>query len=261
MRVEAKKPNNVGDVLSQLDSTYDPLQTVGPYLMMDKLLLQQFWQDKEDWKKPLDKEQQQRWLEWMTGLRDIEDLRVPSWYGFPKGTVVTLSSCSDASDTGYGAASCFHAPGYETAFVAAKGKVIGKKLSTPRSELQALVVSCRLTKTILKETEEVVSVGKIVFWMASTAVYFWVRNQKDRYVPFVANRLAEIHDVLEELKQYQPEVRYLNMKENPADLLRRVRTVKEFKEQFNFWVKGPDFFTGEKRRGHRVRTSPRTRRS
>jgi hypothetical protein len=38
---------------------------------------------------------------------------------------------------------------------------------------------------------------------------------------------------------------YVNTKENPADLLTRVRTVQEFKEQFDFWVKGPDFFTGE----------------
>jgi hypothetical protein len=42
-------------------------------------------------------------------------------------------------------------------------------LSTPRSELQALVVSCQLTNTILKETEEVVSVSEIVFWVDSTA--------------------------------------------------------------------------------------------
>ncbi len=80
--------------------------------------------------------------------------------------------------------------------------------------------------------------------MDSTAVYFWVKNEKDRYVPFVANRLAEIHDIPNELKQYQPEVRYVNKKENPADLLTRVRTVEEFKEQFDFWVKGPEFFTG-----------------
>jgi hypothetical protein len=160
MRAEAKKPNHVGDVLSQLASTYDPLQTVGPYLMMGKLLLLQFWQDKENWIKSLDEEQQQRWLEWVTGLLVIKDLRVPRWYGFPKGTVVTLSSCSHASDTGYGAASYFHAPGYETAFAAAKGKVIGKRLSTPRSKLQALVVSCHLTKTILKETEDVATSAK-----------------------------------------------------------------------------------------------------
>jgi hypothetical protein len=144
--------------------------------MTGKLLLQQFWRDVDDWKKPLTEEQQERWVQWMTGLAEIEDLHVPRWYRFPKGTVVKLSACSDASDVGYGASAYFHAPGHDTAFVAAKSKVIGKKPSIPRSELQALVVSCRLVKTILKETEEVVAVGNVVFWVDSTAVYFWVKN-------------------------------------------------------------------------------------
>jgi hypothetical protein len=39
-------------------------------------------------------------------------------------------------------------------------------------------------------------------------------------------------------------VHYLKTKENPADLLTRVRTVEEFKEQFDFRVKGPGFFLG-----------------
>jgi hypothetical protein len=42
-RADATPPKNLGDVLSQLASTYNPLQTVGPYLMTGKLLLQQFW--------------------------------------------------------------------------------------------------------------------------------------------------------------------------------------------------------------------------
>jgi hypothetical protein len=201
-RATAKTPKNVGKVLSQLASTYDPLQTVGPYLMTGKLLLQQFWCDVEDFKKPLTEEQQERWVQWMTGLAEIEDLHVPRWYWFPKGTVITLSSCSDASDVGYGASAYFHAPGHDTAFVAAKGKVIGKKPSIPRSELQALVVSCRLAKTILKETEGVVAVGKVVFCVDSTAVYFWVKNDSERYMPFVANRLAEVHNTFNELKQF-----------------------------------------------------------
>jgi hypothetical protein len=212
--------------------------------MTGKLLLQQFWRDVDDWKRPLNEEQQERWVQWMTGLAEIEDLHLPRWYGFSKGTVVTLSSCSDASDVGYGALAYFHAPGHDTAFVAAKGKVIGKKPSIPRSELQALVVSCRLVKTILKETEGVVAVGKVVFWVDSTAVYFWVKNDRERYVPFLANRLAEVHDTFNELKQYEPEIRYVNTKQNPADLLTRPRTVDDFKADFRFWIQGPDFLTG-----------------
>ncbi len=164
-RATAKTPKNVSEVLSQLASTYDPLQTVGPYLITGKLLLQQFWHDVDDWEKPLTEEQQERRVQWMTGLLEIEVLHVPRWYGFPKGTVVTLSSCSNASNVGYGASAYFHPLGHDTAFVAAKGKVIGEKPSIPRSELQALVISCRLAKTILKEREGVVAVGKVVFWV------------------------------------------------------------------------------------------------
>jgi hypothetical protein len=74
-RADAQKLNNV--VLSQLALTCDPLQTVRQYLMKGKLLLQHFLQDKEDWKKLRNKEQQQRWLEWMTGLSNIENLCMP----------------------------------------------------------------------------------------------------------------------------------------------------------------------------------------
>jgi hypothetical protein len=84
----------------------------------------------------------------------------------------------------------------------------------------------------------------VVFWVDSTAVYFWVKNEKERYVPFVANRLAEVHDTFDELKQYQPEIRYVNTKQNPADLLTRPRTVDDFKADFWFWIQGPDFLTG-----------------
>jgi hypothetical protein len=203
-----------------------------------------FWHDVDDWKKLLTEEQQERWMQWMAGLAEIEDLHVPRWYGFSKGTVVTLSSCSNASDFGYGASAYFHAPGHDAAFVAAKGKVIGKKPSIPRSELQALVVSCRLAKTILKETEGVVAFGKVVFWVDSTAVYFWVKNYKERYVSFVTNRLAKVHSTFDELKQYQPEIRCVNTKQNPADLLTKPRTVDDFKADFQFWIQGPDFLTG-----------------
>jgi hypothetical protein len=214
--------------------------------MAGKLLLQQFWHATSSWKTPIDEEKQQRWVEWMRGLAFMEDLQVPRWYGFPRSTVLTLSACSDASNDGYGVSAYFHARGYKTAFVAAKGKVINpaKPPSIPRSELQALVLSCRLVKTIVKETESVINIGKIVFWVDSTAVYHWTRNDRARYVPFVANRLAEVHETLEELQRYAPEVRYINTTQNPADLLTRARTAGEFKEQFHFWIHGPAFFTG-----------------
>jgi hypothetical protein len=68
-------------------------------------------------------------------------------------------------------------------------------------------------------------------------------------VPFVANRLAKVHNTFDALKQYQPKIRYVNTRQNPADLLTRPRTVEDFKSEFRFWIQGPDFLMGEKSRG------------
>jgi hypothetical protein len=78
-RATARTPKSGSEVLSQLASTYDPLQTVGLCLMMGKLLLLQFWRHVDDWKKPLIIKQQERWMQWMTGLAEIEVLHVPRW--------------------------------------------------------------------------------------------------------------------------------------------------------------------------------------
>ena len=44
-------------------------------------------------------------------------------------------------------------------------------------------------------------IGNVVFWVDSMVVYHWVRNDRNRYMPFVTNRLAEIHEHLGEMKQ------------------------------------------------------------
>ena len=60
-------------------------------------------------------------------------------------------------------------------------------------------------------------------------------------MPFVANRLAEIHEHLDEMKQLDPIVRYVQTHKNPADLVTRFLTADEFKDKFPFWIQGPGF--------------------
>ncbi len=114
--------------------------------------------------------------------------------------------------------------------------MIGKKPLIRRSKLQALIVSCPLAKTILEETEGVVAVSKVVFWVDSTAVYFWAKNKKKCYVPFVGKRSVTCRlwqkDLRRSTKQYQLEIRYVNTKQNLADLLTRPQTVDDFKAEF-----------------------------
>ncbi len=72
-------------------------------------------------------------------------------------------------------------------------------------------------------------------------VYHCVRNDRNGHVPFIANRVAEVHDIFNKLQQFQPEVWYIRTTDNPADMLTRVRTTNEFRQQFNFRIHGHAF--------------------
>ena len=79
--------------------------------------------------------------------------------------------------------------GHPTAFVAGKSKVINpkKRPTTPRSELQGLLISTCLAGTILQEVSKVIKIGNIVFRVDSMVNYHWVQNDRNRYMLFVAN--------------------------------------------------------------------------
>ncbi|CAG0915468.1 unnamed protein product [Notodromas monacha] len=127
----------------------------------------------------------------------------------------------------------------------AKSRVINKNKAptTPRGELQGLVVATRMARTIVAELKSCTTINLLVFWIDSHIVYCWVRNDRNRYQEFVANRLGEIHDTLEDLKHLQPSVRWVSTKSNPADLISRGTDAATLADQFKFWSEGPEFLS------------------
>ena len=242
-RVKTTVATSRGEVLSQLASTFDPLLIVGPFTMKGKILFQQVQAATTDWKAPLPKPLQELWIEWLSQLPLMAELSIPRWYKIPSGDATTLHVFSDASNVGYGAVGYFVSSTNQVAFVAAKSRVINrnKPPTTPRGELQALCVGTRLARSIIDEMKEYVAMVKIIFWVDSIVVYYWVRNDRTRYLEFVANRLGEVHDTLSDLKTFQPEIRWVDTKNNPADLISRGLDATELKQQFNYWSQGPAF--------------------
>lgn len=103
----------------------------------------------------------------LSDLSFLQTLQLPRWYGTQFNQVVHLHAFSDASKLGFGAVVYmeFDKP---TMFVAAKSKLAStKNLSIPRLELQGLVLSCRLTQTIIKELKYDLKINKITFWINS----------------------------------------------------------------------------------------------
>jgi hypothetical protein len=93
----------------------------------------------------------------------------------------------------------------------------------------------------LEQLQGHINITKIIFWTDSAVVYYWTHNETKRYKEFVANRLAEIHSFLDSRTDLKPEVRWLDTKSNPADLISRGLDFDELKAQFQFWTSGPKF--------------------
>ena len=76
------------------------------------------------------------------------------------------------------------------AFVTAKTRVAPKKpLSIPRLELQAAVLSARLSTVIIKEHNS--WMDSTYLWADSSTAFQWLRGESKRHPAFIANRVGE----------------------------------------------------------------------
>ena len=79
------------------------------------------------------------------------------------------------------------------AFVTAKTRVASKKpLSIPKLELQAAVLSVRLSLVVVKEHDYIIDATYI--WTDSSTVFQWIRGVSKWHPAFIANQIGEILD-------------------------------------------------------------------
>lgn len=226
------------EALCAVMSIYDPLGLVSHFTITAKIILQNLWRSKVGWDEGLPEQEAEDFQRWLQNLDNISKLRLPRCYD-SKGEVVNkqLHIFSDASEAAYATTAYWRMEHYDgtvnVVLAAAKAKVAPiKTQSIPRLELQANLIGARLADTILKEHRW--RPDKIVYWSDSTTALHWIRNNKTRYTPFVANRLGEIAE-LTEPNQW----RWLPTQGNPADDATRPysNTIKETDR----WFTGPAF--------------------
>ena len=122
------------------------------------------------------------------------------------------------------------------AFVTAKTRVAPKKpLSIPRLELQAAVLSARLSTVVIKEHDY--RIDSTYLWTDSSTVFQWIRGESKRHPAFIANRVGEILDTTE-TSQWNHCPGALN----PADDGSRGLPVTAITSESR-WLNGPVFLT------------------
>jgi hypothetical protein len=172
--------------LAAIASLYDPLGFATPITLVVKALLQRLWQAKLDWDEQLPLNELRKWKEWKEGLPALAQVTIPRCYTLVTGRIqsvmlpadrrfveeMQLHCFADASAIGYGAVSYIrvaYSDGTVTcAFVLGKYRTAPlRKITIPRLELQAAVLSIRLSERIQREIE--IEFSEVHRWFLSTS--------------------------------------------------------------------------------------------
>jgi len=118
-------------------------------------------------------------------------------------------------------------------FVIGKARVTPlKKITVPRLELTAAVVSVRVSEQLMKELD--VDITKEGFWTDSKVALGYIANEVRRFHVFVANRVQEIQE-----KSSSDNCLYVDTKRNPADEGSKGLRAGQLGEAK--WITGQDF--------------------
>ncbi|GFV14016.1 integrase catalytic domain-containing protein [Trichonephila clavipes] len=134
------------DVLSVIARLYDPLGLIGPVISKAKIFLQKLWLRKLNWEEFLPDAIAPEWLNFMSSLKALEELKIDRYiltYSYVK---VMLLGYTDASESAYGAMVYMHSVKEEgtttTKLIGSKSRVAPiEVISIPRLELSAGSIS------------------------------------------------------------------------------------------------------------------------
>ncbi|XP_033124561.1 uncharacterized protein LOC117122898, partial [Anneissia japonica] len=231
-------------ILSTVSAVFDPLGLIGPYILQGKRILQNVCAEVKDWDEPLNDDTIQHWISWKEQLRYLSNIKISRCYKAPNATgkvsSVELHHFSDASTSGYGQCSYLrlvHEDGtVRVSLVMSKCRVTPlKRMTIPRLELTAAMVSARIARILREELKYPNLVEP--FWSDSKVALGYISNESRRFHVFVANRVQTIHNLSEPTQWH-----YIASEENPADIASRGSSVEELLD-CDLWWQGPKFLS------------------
>ena len=228
------------NMLSIINSVYDPLGLVAPVMLKAKILLQDACKLDIGWDDIISDVLSLQWQKWREDLWKLEKLFIPRCLK-PKGfgTIISrqLHMFSDASEEGYGVVAYLHTENSEgvihCGFVMGKARVAPlKKVTIPRMELTAATLAVRLYARIASELD--CDINESYFWTDSMSVIRYIANEATRFHTFVANRVSVIREATD-VNQWK----YVDTKNNPADHASRGLSSSDLENKS--WCTGPQF--------------------
>ena len=222
-------------VLSELAKVFDPLGWLSPTTIQAKIIFQDLWKITMGWDDKLPDCILEQWTRYIHQFDFIKSIQIPRCLTTSKIQSQQLHGFCDASEKAYAAAVYLRSEQTDgtiiVRLVTAKTKVAPiKQVSLPRLELCGAVMLSNLmmsVKTAMKIDCQMYP------WTDSTIVLRWLAAFPGRWKTFVANRVAEIQDIIP-----SENWRHVISEENPADCASRGIPASEL-SSFGLWWNGP----------------------
>ena len=155
--VNGKRVPTKREVLRLVMSVFDPLGLVTVLMLKAKLLMQEIWRRGTDWDERIPDELLDRWTTWLEDLQRAKTFKSVRCYVLGIGEIqeIQLHVFGDASEQAFAACAYYRIQGtrgIKVSLVIAKSRVAPLKILTiPRLELQAAVMSCRLSQFVCSQ--------------------------------------------------------------------------------------------------------------
>lgn len=240
--INSKRTNTKRELLSTLNSVFNPLGFLGPVLIRGKVFLQELWQLQLGWDDELPAHTQDRWKEFLKDLDHLDRLKISRATRTSYPGKIELHGFCDASQIAFGA--CVYlrqltdVNTWKVQLLCAKSRVAPTKtLTIPRLELSGAVLLSELMQRVSKVTN--ITFDNMVCWCDSTVELSWIRGVPAQWKTFVANRVSQIIDAVGARCW-----RHIDTSQNPADPLSRGITTDGLINS-DIWWSGPRFLSSE----------------
>lgn len=225
-------------IVSSVAQLYDPDGYIAPVVVTGKIIIQQLWKQRIEWDTVVDQQIEKVWKELWNEIVLLEKFRIDRWIGTSAQTKSKLIGFADSSKAAYGGL-VYVRTEYPNGTIkcnllTSKSRVAPiKELTIPRLELAAAEILARLVTEVKKSME----FDKMEYYLYtdSAIVLHWIRKPPAALKVYAANRVKSIQEKTD-IRRW----RYVNTKENPADLLSRGAMPSELVGNA-LWLHGPQW--------------------
>ena len=245
------KANTQRKLLSECPKIFDPLGFATPVTVRSKSLLSSLWSKRSGsgphWDKVIASEDTKIWSKLAPELSKLSEVEFPR-YALSQDKQTDLLLYCDASKRAYGYVA-YAKQGTESNFIISKVKTAPIQEKTlPTLELLSVFLAMQGLKVILSNFKEF-NIKSVYMAVDAQVVLSWILSDqiKSKKV-FIANRVKDIKkikaDILSEFK-VDIQFKYVPTAENPADLLTRGLSLESYKQNLDFWLRGPLWIRSE----------------